>query len=375
MKKIFNKFKTEILLCDLIFVGINILINFILYLINIRFRLWVIILIILISIIGFIVGIFQKIHNVAENKRSAIIFSALCVVSILVLVITFMPFINFVSAFKYQSEHTVNLDDKKYVAVVNSFKYVDVDYYDYYGPLLMGTKVKVHGYFGEGNFDPFDNLEAIDGVKYTYYDSKGKIKLKKTETFIKDENGKIIDKAIYEEDITESNDYNKNNDYILPEDEEVLYEKKFNNTILRFSKQDNVLGQNVLVEVLRSKDNGKNFYVVSDKTIEVSNEAKFVFLDTNLGFAISTGKIYLDNSRPGLYVTNDGGKTFSVANFKYKNESAEYISVKDVPYYDGNTLKINCSVYQINPNKDGYEEKELIFISKDNGLVWLLENS
>ena len=61
MRKIFNKIKRNILICDLIFVGINILINFILYLMNVRFRLWVIILIILISVIGFIVGIFQQI--------------------------------------------------------------------------------------------------------------------------------------------------------------------------------------------------------------------------------------------------------------------------------------------------------------------------
>ena len=52
--------------------------------------------------------------------------------------------------------------------------------------------------------------------------------------------------------------------YLLPENEETLYEKKFNETILRFSKVDNVLTQNMLVHVLRSKDNGKSFYVVSD---------------------------------------------------------------------------------------------------------------
>ena len=59
----------------------------------------------------------------------------------------------------------------------------------------------------------------------------------------------------------------------MPENEEVLYEKKFNKTILRFSKVDNVLGKNMLVHVLRSKDNGENFYVVSDDVIQVSNEA------------------------------------------------------------------------------------------------------
>ena len=69
MKKMFNKIKNNILTCDLIFIGFNILINFILYLLNIRFRLWVIILIILISIIGFIVGIFKQIYLSVNNKK------------------------------------------------------------------------------------------------------------------------------------------------------------------------------------------------------------------------------------------------------------------------------------------------------------------
>ena len=107
----------------------------------------------------------------------------------------------------------------------------------------------------------------------------------------------------------------------------------------------------------------------------VSNEAKFVFLNENLGFAIPTGKIYLDNSKPGLYVTNDSGKTFSASNFKYENKNVEYISIEDVPYYDENTLKIKCSVYQPSLNKGEYESKELIFISNDSGLTWNLESN
>ena len=131
----------------------------------------------------------------------------------------------------------------------------------------------------------------------------------------------------------------------------------------------------MLVHVLRSKDNGKNFYIVSDDVIQVSNEAKFVFLNENLGFAINTGKIYLDNSKTGLYVTIDSGKTFTSSNFKYTNENVDYISIEGIPYYENNVLKIKCSVYQINSKKDGYENKELIFTSNDNGLTWNLESN
>lgn len=375
MRKMFNKIKKNILICDLIFVGINILINFILYLMNVRFRLWVIILIILISIIGFVVGIFQQIYLSSDNKKRTIILSLLGTIPIVILILISLPIVGFIAIFSYKPEHTTTLDNKKYVAVVSSFLHVDVDYYDYYGFLLMGTKVKVHGYFGNGGYDPFTNPNVSDGVEYTYYDDNGKVKSKRTETFIKDKDGNIIDKNNYNIDIDKNNNFDDSDNYLLPENEEVLYERKFNKTILRFGKVDNALGQNMLVHVLKSKDNGKNFYAVSDDVIQVSNEAKFVFLNENLGFAISTGKIYLDNSKVGLYTTNDSGKTFISAKFNYTNNNVEYISIEKVPYYDNNILKIKCSVYQVNSNKDGYEDKELVFISNDNGLNWNLENN
>ena len=373
MKKIFNKIKNNIFLTDLIFIIFNILLNILFYIFNIRFRLWFIIFIIIISILGFIIGIIQLLYKSSENKKTIIIFSLLYVVCMIIFIIIVMPFVSFVSFFCYRPEHTVILDGKKYVAVVNSFLHVDVDYYDYYGPLLMGTKVRVHGYFGEGGFNPFVNFNNVSNVEYTYYDSNEKIISKKEERFIRDDEGNIIDRDIYEKDINNENKYNENDNYILPEQEEVLYEKKFNETILRFGKVDSGLGQNILVHVLRSKDNGKNFYVISDDLIKVSNEAKFVFLNENLGFVISTGKIFLKQNVNSMYVTNDSGKTFQSSNFKYENDNVTYLDVVDLPYFENDTLKIKCSAYQFNSDIGKYEDKELIFISNDNGLNWELD--
>lgn len=373
MIKIFNKVKQNILVYDLAFVCINILINFILYLINIRFRFWVIILIILISIVGFVIGMLEQIYISSENKKKAILLSLLVIIPIIILALVFLPIIGFVSLFNYKPEHVTILDNKKYVAVVSSFINVDVDYYDYYGFLLMGTKVRVHGDFGKGGLDPFNNPNIADGVEYTYYDNSGKVKSKRIETFVKDKDGKIIDKNSYSIDINKTNKYDDTDNYLLPENEEVLYEKRFDKTILRFGKVDEVSGQNMLVNVLRSKDNGENFVVVSDDAIKVSNKARFEFLDESLGFIVNTGVIYLDNRNTGLYITNDSGKTFTSSNFKYVNEKVDYISIESMPYYDKNTLKIKCYIYQTN-NNDSYESKELIFVSNDKGLNWMLEN-
>ena len=368
MKKIFNKIKNHITLYNSILFVIFLLLNFILYLLNIRFRFWFIVLILIFLLIGFIIGTIQILVNSFKTMKIVISF-----VSFLML---FLGLISIkIFDFTYYPEHTVTIENKKYVAIVKAFEIVDVSYYDYYGPILMGIKERIHSNFGKGNYDPFENPNIPSSVEQTYYDNSGKVIRITNFNFVKDKNGKIVDTNSY--DIYNNSLYHihESDKYLLPEDEEVLYEKKFDNIILRFGKVDNVLGQNILVNVLRSTDNGKNFYFVSDETIKVSNEAKFVFLNENLGFAISNGKIYLNNSGTSLYVTNDGGKTFTSATFNYKNEQVDYISIIEVPYYDENNLKIKCSVYQINSNLGGYEDKELIFVSNDNGLTWNLASN
>ncbi len=368
MKRRLNQIKENILIYDFIFIGVNLILSFILYLMNIRFRTWMIIVISFVSVVGFVVGILQQIYKSTESKKVIITISILSFIFMATLIFVSFPFIKIGLLFSYRPEHTVVLDGKKYVAVVRSFLHVDVDYYDYYGPLLMGTKVRVHGDFGEGDFDPFEHPNSADQVEYTYYDKNGKIRAKRMETFIKDKDGKIIDRI--KNDISGDDKFNENENYILPEDGEVLYEKKFDQTILRFSKIDNVSGQNMLVHVIKSKDDGESFYVVSEDPIQVSNEAKFVFLSKTLGFAISTGNIDLNNNNQGLMVTNDGGKTFTSANVEYENPDVDYITIEKIPYYEKDSLKMKCSVYQLNSNRDGYDDKEITFISNDNGLHW-----
>ena len=372
MKRRLNQIKENILIYDFIFIGVNLILSFILYLMNIRFRTWMIIVINFVSVVGFVVGILQQIYKSTESKKVIITISILSFIFMATLIFVSFPFIKIGLLFSYRPEHTVELDGKKYVAVVRSFLHVDVDYYDYYGPLLMGTKVRVHGDFGEGDFDPFDHPNSADQVEYTYYDKNGKIRAKRMEIFIKDKDGKIIDRI--KNDISGDDKFNENENYILPEDGEVLYEKKFDQTILRFSKIDNVSGQNMLVHVIKSKDDGESFYVVSEDPIQVSNEAKFVFLSKTLGFAVSTGNIDLNNNNQGLMVTNDGGKTFTSANVEYENPDVDYITIEKIPYYEKDSLKMKCSVYQLNSNRDGYEDKEITFISNDNGLHWQLED-
>ncbi len=372
MKRRLNQIKENILIYDFIFIGVNLILSFILYLMNIRFRTWMIIVISFVSVVGFVVGILQQIYKSTESKKVIITISILSFIFMATLIFVSFPFIKIGLLFSYRPEHTVVLDGKKYVAVVRSFLHVDVDYYDYYGPLLMGTKVRVHGDFGEGDFDPFEHPNSADQVEYTYYDKDGKISAKRMETFIKDKDGKIIDRI--KNDISGDDKFNENENYILPEDGEVLYEKKFDQTILRFSKIDNVSGQNMLVHVIKNKDDGESFYVVSEDPIQVSNEAKFVFLSKTLGFAVSTGNIDLNNNNQGLMVTNDGGKTFTSANVEYENPDVDYITIEKIPYYEKDSLKMKCSVYQLNSNRDGYEDKEITFISNDNGLHWQLED-
>lgn len=374
MKKSIDKLKGKILVITLIFVLINLILNYVLYLFNIRFRLWVIVLIIAISIIGFIIGMFEQFSKVLENKIKAIGLIILTLVPLIALILIFSPFIFITAAFSYKPEHKVTLYGNEYVAVVNSFIKVDVDYYNYYGPFLMGTKVKVHGYFGKGGYDPIVNPNIANEVEYIFYDNNGKEIKKINEIYFRDENGEINKKESYETNYKETT-INKNDNYVLPEDMETLYEKKFDKIIIKFVKLDDALNQNILVQINKSTDNGEKYYPITNKPIQVSSEAKYAILNENLMFASKNNKIMFNNNSISLYVSNNGGKDFLESKVNYKNENAEFITIEKMPYYEKDILKFKCSIYQFNSNKDEYENKEILFVSNDNGLSWNVENN
>ncbi len=158
-----------------------------------------------------------------------------------------------------------------------------------------------------------------------------------------------------------------------PDDENTLYSIKFDNIKLRFERYDYVLGQNQVVGVQKSTNHGKDYEDMTKEGLTVSLKPLFVFLSKDLGFAIAKPNLTQSNDYAGFYVTQDGGKTFVNAKINYENPNIDILTVEDVPYYDNNTLKVKCSIYQINAEGNGYEDVILTFISNDNGLNWDLE--
>ncbi len=159
-----------------------------------------------------------------------------------------------------------------------------------------------------------------------------------------------------------------------PDDENTLYSVKFDNIILRFERYDYVLGENQLVGVQKSTNHGKDYVDISEEGIVVSMEPKFIFFDEKFGFAIKKTNNNKENGvYYGIYVTNDGGRKFELSKINYDNPNIEVLTIEDVPYYEDKILKLPCSAYQIKEDNSGYEDKKLIFVSRDNGLTWNLE--
>lgn len=164
-----------------------------------------------------------------------------------------------------------------------------------------------------------------------------------------------------------------NNKKEYSDDENTLYSIKFNNIKLRFERYDYSLGQNQIVGVEKSTNNGKTYEQLTNEPIIVSMEPKFIFFNDKLGFAISKPNLTKSNDYMGVKVTQDGGKTFVNGKINYDNPNIDILTVEEVPYYDNGLLKLHCSIYQIKDDHTGYEDVNLIFISNDDGLSWNLE--
>ncbi|MBP5684146.1 MAG: hypothetical protein J6X02_02690 [Bacilli bacterium] len=159
-------------------------------------------------------------------------------------------------------------------------------------------------------------------------------------------------------------------------DENILYSVNFNNVVLRFKHVDNVIGQNQIVTVEKSIDNGKTFDVITEEGLTVSLEPKFIFLNEQLGFAVKKSNNTKENGKYyGMYVTVDGGKSFTLSEINYDNPTIEVLTITYVPYFDNEKLVLPCSIYQVKEDLSGYEDVVIYFVSTDNGLTWNIDES
>lgn len=156
-------------------------------------------------------------------------------------------------------------------------------------------------------------------------------------------------------------------------EENELYVKNFGSTVFKFERYDFVLGQNMLVGVEKSTNQGKTYIKITEEPIIVSQDAQFLFLDDTLAFILSTKNITRQTNFKGLKISIDGGVTFNDAAFQYENERVDLITIEGLPYYEDSVLKLKCSVYDLNATQDEYVDVELIFSSNDQGFNWILE--
>lgn len=155
------------------------------------------------------------------------------------------------------------------------------------------------------------------------------------------------------------------------QDENELYSEKFDHTILKFQRFDYTLGQNMIVGVEKSTDGGKTFSIITQDGVVVSNKARFDFFDENVAFIISRELIDRNNNFSGLKVSQDGGKTFVDAKFSYDNDRVDILHIDNFPYYnDKKKLSLECTIYDIAPDGNGYTDYIITFVSEDNGLTW-----
>lgn len=114
-------------------------------------------------------------------------------------------------------------------------------------------------------------------------------------------------------------------------DENTLYSIKFSNTIIRVERYDYSLGQNQIVGIEKSTNNGKTYKKITKEPITISMEPKFLFINKQLGFIITKPNLTKSNNYQGIKVTQDGGRTFTDAIINYENLNADILTIENVP--------------------------------------------
>jgi len=170
LKKVYCWFKNRIVIIGVLVASSFYLLHSLLNVFNLEFRQWITYLVIFISSILLILGLFQLIFKI-KKRAIKVILSTLSIIGLLIL----SPHVYYFAVFSYHPEHIVTKDDMKLVAYVDGFMDTDVKYYDYKNFLVRDSRLRLYEDYGSGGFDPIQNSQGITyNVKsYTWYDNDG----------------------------------------------------------------------------------------------------------------------------------------------------------------------------------------------------------
>ena len=363
MRKILEKMKNHILYCDLIIAILFVIYHVVLYIFHMRFRQWIYYMVPLLLLVGFIIGIVQIVRK--KSKKIKMIFLSLGIAGIILLAMSW-KIILILFAFTYSPEHVVYKEDKKYVAYVKSFLDVDVYYYNYINLFLVGNQVKLHEWYGNGGYDPFDNKHDNKPLQSDYYDENGKI-IKTDDPYANFHQDYKIDETDEKDKIPdlEENNSRKEND--------ILYQKRINDkVIIRVVYKGAVLGQRSIISIEKTVDSGKTWIDQIDNLdgyIQVHNGAEFVFLNEKIGFINDPGLAGTSGDNGSLMVTINGGKSFTASNVTESDKVGKEIFIEGLPYIENDMLKLKVYTFDNKNSKRRYYE----FYSEDYGLNWRYE--
>ncbi len=362
---ILNKLKKiNIIKYDLLAFVIFFTLNFILYLNDLKLRLWLFLLISFLILIFFIIGNLKLIFD-KETKSYILITSIISLALVGVILLYYIIFFClFNHTFSFHKEYYMIFDDKQYIVYIKDNNESVIEFYEYKNLFIMGNNVKiVADYQSEKVHFNTEKYTNPFYVKYYYYDSNNL--LLKVEEIHYNENQIITDRQkIYPE---KKENYNNEEKPRTLADCEVLYEKRFANKILRYAVLDYALGQRLLVRVIASEDNGKTFNIVTEKdSLSLNSASQINFIDENLSFVVPNTS--MDSTKNiDIYVSQDGGKTFTTGTLLY-DTNVYYIGIYDVPYLEDGYLKLKCLVYRHVDNT--LEKVDWIFTTNNNGLTW-----
>lgn len=344
MKNIFNKIKKHILVSTLIFVLVFVLLTVLLnFAFSVTFRKWVYILIAVISFIFLIMGIVQTIRN--SKKTSTKIVIACFITFIATILLIYGPILFLLgTAILSNPEHVIEKDGKKYVAEVRAFLHVDVYYYDYINPFMRGNKEKIHEFYGDGGYDPFDGEhDQYKPLYYDYYDDEGKIinTNRNMDTYS-----------------------NNDSDDAIVEENDILYRAEFGDTIIEVVNKGSWSGRNG-IQIMKSTDDGENWEEQLDEVMDVHYDSKFFFANENLGFINDVGTPGTNGENSSFMRTTDGGKTFEEVEIKPFKDNDDKIYCDEAPYLEDGKLKVK--VYTVDNSSMRYN---YIFTSNNDGKTW-----